>query len=137
MKQPALSARERKLAKLAKRAQSRAYAPYSKYKVGCALEDTRGRVFLGCNVENCTYTGSVHAEVAAVVAMVAGGGSRVARVVVATQSTPPAFPCGLCLQMLLELGTKAKILAVGKGPQFRRSMVEELLPSGFSKESIG
>ena len=84
------------LLEAARAVQARAYAPYSRYRVGAALEAEDGRVFVGCNVENASYGLTQCAERAAVTAMVAAGAVRVRRVVVVTDSDPPASPCGAC-----------------------------------------
>lgn len=132
-----LSAKERSLLDKARRARARAYAPYSGFRVGCAIEDARGAVFAGCNVEDATYANTVHAEMSAVVAMIGEGGRRIRRVVVVTGADEPVFPCGLCLQFLSEHGSGAEVVAVGRGGAYRRASLRELLPAAFSKTRLG
>jgi cytidine deaminase len=123
------------LIEAARGVQARAYAPYSHYHVGAALEAEDGRVFVGCNVENASYGLTQCAERAAVTAAVAAGAARFRRVVIVTDSDPPATPCGACRQVLAEFAPDLVIEAVG--PQRReRWTMRELLPSGFSKEQL-
>lgn len=113
----------------------RAYAPYSKFRVGAAIEAEDGRVFTGCNVENASYGLTICAERAAVVQAVGAGVRRFRRVVVVTESEPPAAPCGACRQVLWEFGPDLVVEAVG--PRSRKQWrMSELLPDGFGPESL-
>ena len=88
----------------ARAAQDKAYAPYSRFKVGAAIASVDGRIFAGCNVENAAYPVGSCAEAGAISAMVAAGGSRIAAIVVdrrwrtsgdAMRRVPAAHP-GIC-----------------------------------------
>ena len=127
----------RKLVRLALRARERAHAPYSHYRVGCALKDSDGRVHTGCNVEVANYAGTICAERGALSKMVSRGGKSCREVVVVTSSDVPAFPCGECLQMIQELGPGATVYAVDHhGKSYRAATMRELLPFAFSKEML-
>jgi cytidine deaminase len=109
-----------------------AYAPYSGFRVGAAAIDEENRVFFGSNVENASYGVSLCAERAAIAAAVAGGAARITAIVLATDSTPPAVPCGACLQWMAELGDpKLQIIAANTDRQFHRYTLKDLLPSAF------
>jgi cytidine deaminase len=97
----------------ARAAQTRAYAPYSNFRVGAALESTDGTVFLGCNVENASYGLTICAERAAICAAVSAGAHRFRRAVVVSDADPPAAPCGACRQVLAEFGLDLPIEGVG------------------------
>ena len=95
---------QEKLLQAARAARSRAYAPYSRFRVGAAVLDAEGRIHAGCNVENAAYPQGVCAEAAALSAMVLAGGSRVRAVLVAGAAAGASWttPCGGCRQKLRE-----------------------------------
>lgn len=119
----------------ARRVRERAYAPYSRYLVGAALEGEDGSVHVGCNVENASYGLAICAERMALGAAVAAGVRRFRRIAVVTESEPPATPCGSCRQMLLEFAPDAEVLAVGPSGMSRH-VVRDLLPHAFRRELL-
>jgi cytidine deaminase len=119
----------------ARAAQQRAYAPYSRFRVGCALEADDGRVFVGCNVENASYGLTICAERAAVCAAVAAGAQRFRRAVVVSDADPPAAPCGACRQVLSEFGPDLRVDAVSPAGSLTWT-IAELLPAAFGKEQL-
>jgi cytidine deaminase len=128
------SAQARALVSAARRVRSNALAPYSKFAVGAAVLDERGRVHVGCNVENASYGLTVCAERNAVAAAVAAGAHRVVAVAVVTAAQPAAPPCGACRQVLAEVaGDDAVVLlapARGQGTPERWTL-GQLLPRAF------
>lgn len=123
------------LVKAARAAQARAYAPYSQFRVGAALETESGEVYVGCNVENASYGLTICAERAAVCAAVSAGAQRFRRAVVVSDSDPPAAPCGACRQVLSEFGRDFRIDAIG--PRATASWtVAELLPAAFGRDQL-
>jgi len=110
----------------------RAHAPYSKFQVGAAVRDERGRIHVGCNVENASYGLTVCAERNAVAAAVAAGARRVRAVAVASGARPPATPCGACRQVLAELGAPdTEVFIAGANGPARRTTLRALLPQAF------
>src|SRR5512141_487720 len=86
----------------ATKARENASAPFSKFKVGAALRTRGGKVFHGCNVENCTYGLTVCAERVALLSAIAAGERKFDAIAVVTQSEEPGTPCGPCRQLLWE-----------------------------------
>lgn len=82
----------------------KAYAPYSKFKVGAAIRGASGAVYAGCNVENVAYPEGTCAEAGAIAAMVAAGETRLIEVYVVGSGSAPVPPCGGCRQKLREFG---------------------------------
>jgi cytidine deaminase len=119
----------------ARAAQQRAYAPYSRFRVGCALEAADGRVFVGCNVENASYGLTICAERAAVCAAVAAGVRQFRRAVVVSDADPPAAPCCACRQVLSEFGPDLRVDGVS-GAGTVSWTIAELLPAAFGKEQL-
>lgn len=122
------------LVRAARAVQQRAYAPYSGFRVGAALEAEDGSVHVGCNVENASYGVSICAERAAVSAAVSAGARRFRRAVVVSDSEPPAAPCGACRQIMSEFGD-FEVTAVGAARTLQWR-VGELLPAAFSRELL-
>jgi len=119
----------------ARSVQANAYAPYSGYSVGAALEADDGRVFVGANVENASYGLTICAERTAIAQAASHGVRLVRRIVVVTSSEPPAPPCGACRQVLLEFGPDATVESVG--PRSRKTWrMRELLPDAFGREQL-
>ena len=120
-------------------ARQRAYAPYSRYLVGSAVEMTGGEVFEGANVENASYGLALCAERAAVARMVLDGGEQPRAIYVASQSSPPASPCGMCRQVLLEFAddpSALKVVAVNTSGERVDWTLAELIPAGFTGKQL-
>jgi cytidine deaminase len=112
----------------------KAYAPYSRFFVGAAIEAEDGRIFTGCNVENASYGLTNCAERVALGTAVSAGAKAFKRIVVATDAEPPSAPCGACRQVLAEFGDLA-VDAVS--PQGKRSWrLAELIPSSFGPKDL-
>jgi cytidine deaminase len=112
-----------------------AYAPYSRFRVGAAVESADGRVFVGTNVESASYGLTICAERMALGAAVAAGARALRRVAVASEVDPPAAPCGACRQLLAEFGLDTEIIAAGPRTE-RRWTLGALLPDAFTRESL-
>ena len=127
----------------AQSARQRAYAPYSGFMVGAALESESGEVYAGCNIENRSFGGTVCAERVAMGTAVASGAERIRALVVITDTSPPAAPCGLCLQVLTEFaGPDLPVLLMntaGDRQQFRLADLHphpfQLPPQGLGRRS--
>jgi cytidine deaminase len=119
-----------RLVEAARLARERAYAPYSGFRVGAAVETSSGAIFTGANVENASYGATICAERAAVCGMVAAGEHAIARVAVYAEGSTLSMPCGICRQVLGEFGPTATVVAAG--PAGARSLAfAELMPEPF------
>jgi cytidine deaminase len=112
-------------------ARLRAYAPYSKFLVGAAIETASGRVFTGCNVENCSYGLTICAERTAACSAVAAGDRDFVRIALALAGA--GTPCGACRQFLAEFNPQLPITIVDAADPTRRldTDLEKLLPGRF------
>ncbi len=127
----------RRLVTRARAARKRAYCPYSRFRVGCAIEDINGKIHTGCNVENASYSAAICAERTAIAKMVSRGVREIRRLVVVTSSSDPVFPCGICLQAIMEFGPKASVIAVDpKGKNFKEAELSDLFPAGFTHSQL-
>lgn len=115
-------------------ARERAYAPYSKFKVGAALLTRDGKVFDGCNVENASYGLCNCAERTAFFSAIAAGYRRgdFAALAVVGETDGPIAPCGACRQVIIELGGPDLEIRLGnlKGV-WRDTTAREQLPDAF------
>lgn len=117
--------------------QARAYAPYSRFKVGAALATPDGRIFSGCNVENAAYPVGTCAEAGAISAMIAAGGDQIATIVVMGEGAHLVTPCGGCRQRIREFAAPGTIIHVAGPDGIRRSFtLEELLPHSFGPDNL-
>jgi cytidine deaminase len=123
-----------KLVAAAKGARKNAYAPYSKFRVGAAIATKSGAVFVGCNVENASYGGTICAERNAIAQMIAAGEREPIACAVVTAGPRAAAPCGFCRQVLFEFAADMPIALVAEGPRGasrRDTTLATLLPDGF------
>jgi len=120
-----------KLIEAALAARENAHAPFSKFKVGAAVEDQTGRIFTGCNVENATYGLTICAERVAVFKAISEGARKFTRIAVAADTEVLTPPCGACRQILWEFCGNAELILVnlqGKTESFR---LKDLFPRPF------
>src|SRR3954468_5506540 len=129
----------------------RAYAPYSRFSVGCAIESVDGEVALGLNMENACYRLGGCAEIAPLTAAKRGfGRDRIARIAVAgghigpdgaLAGTAAVTPCGGCRQAILEAahvsGRDLEVISAnGDGTAAEAHRISELIPYGFGPASL-
>lgn len=137
------SLNEKKLIELAHEARKRAYTPYSHFQVGAALVTKQGKVYLGCNIENASYTPSNCAERTAFFKAVSEGEREFAAIAVVgdakgTEGKETCSPCGVCRQVMREFCAPEEfriLLEDGKGGILNYSLAE-LLPLGFGPENL-
>ena len=135
----------------AREAALRAYAPYSKFSVGAAIESVDGEIVLGANMENACYRLGICAELSALTAArQAFGLDRVKRIAVAgghvgpdgqLAGAAPCTPCGGCRQAIFEAadlsGIDVEVISSnGDGTEAIASTIRTLLPHGFGPASL-
>jgi len=117
-------------------ARAHAYAPFSKFRVGAAIETEDGRIFTGCNVENATYGLTICAERVAVFKAISEGARKFRRIAVAADTEELTPPCGACRQILWEFLGDTELTLVnlhGKSETFR---LKDLFPRPFDASFI-
>jgi cytidine deaminase len=138
----------------ARAARERAYAPYSRFKVGAALLDDQGRIHAGCNIENAAYPQGQCAEASAIAHLVLAGGTRILAAVVVgggvemamdtgkaavagPVARPPVTPCGGCRQRLREFAADDLPIWAADGQTVRgRYTLGALLPASFGPDHL-
>jgi len=113
-----------------------AHAPFSKFKVGAAVEDDTGRIHTGCNVENATYGLTVCAERIAIFKAISEGARKFRRVAVAADTDVLTPPCGACRQILWEFCGDVEITLVNLRGQIETWSLKALFPKPFDASFI-
>jgi cytidine deaminase len=108
-----------------------AHAPFSKFQVGAAVEDTGGRIHTGCNVENATYGLTLCAERVAIFKAISEGARKFRRVAVAADTDNLTPPCGACRQILWEFCGDVEIALVNLGGKTEIYRLKDLFPKPF------
>ena len=114
----------------------KAYAPYSKFKVGAALIDSDGNIHVGCNIENASYGLTICAERNAISSWLLTTDSKLDACVVVTDAKEPTPPCGACRQVLHEFNPNMQIVSRTLSGMEATYQLSELLPHAFSKEDL-
>ncbi len=126
------------LTSLAKEAMGRAYAPYSSCKVGAALLAESGKVYLGCNIENASFSPTICAERSAFAAAVSAGERSFTALAVTGGRDgiigEAFFPCGVCRQVIREFCADDFPIYVLTGKGILSLTLKDLLPHSFSSE---
>jgi cytidine deaminase len=119
----------------AREAVESAYAPYSEYRVGAAIETADGTVYTGCNIENANYSNSLHAEEVALGTAVREGHRSFARLAVSSAARDSVTPCGMCRQTLAEFCDESFRITTD-GDDAEEYTLGELLPSTITREQV-
>lgn len=121
----------------ARQAQTKAYAPYSDFRVGAAVLDDRGQITAGANIENASYPAGCCAERVAIYMAIASGAKKIKALAVITDAKGAARPCGICRQVMKEFASKDFVFyAMAHDEVTQRLVMEELLPFAFGPEAL-
>ena len=120
----------------ARRAREFAHAPFSRFKVGAALETDDGQVVTGCNVENATYGLTICAERVAVFKAISDGHRKFRRIAIVADTSEPTPPCGACRQILWEFGGDLEIVLANLTEETGRFRLKDLLPLPFDSRFL-
>ena len=118
------------------KARENAHAPFSKFKVGAALEDGTGRIHTGCNVENATYGLTVCAERIAIFKAVSEGAKGFRRIAVVADTETLTPPCGACRQILWEFCGDIEIVLANLNGKSETLRLATLFPRPFDSSFI-
>ena len=129
------------LIKNAVKARENSYAPYSKYKVGAALLTKSGKVYLGCNVENASYTPTICAERNAFFKAISEGEREFEMIAIVggkegEELSTNCTPCGVCRQVMTEFCSKDFLVILGTPEKYKVYRLEELMPYSFTKTEL-
>jgi cytidine deaminase len=138
---------DRRLIAAATEARTEAYAPYSHFLVGAAVQAApalagaatsrrRGRIYRGCNVENASYGLTICAERVAVFAAIAAGERHLTAIAVVTDTPTPTPPCGACRQVLHEFGPDLVVISATLDGAVATHPLSDLLPVAFGPNQL-
>lgn len=117
-------------------ARDRAHAPYSRFRVGAALQDERGAIYTGCNIENATYGLTMCAERVAVFKAVSEGAGPIVSAAVVADTDTLTPPCGACRQILWEFCPQAQLFLANLRGEWEAIMVREIFPRPFDERFL-
>lgn len=131
---------DRELMTLAEKAREQAYAPYSGFRVGAALQTKSGKIYTGCNIENAAYTPTNCAERTAVFKAVSEGEKEFSAIAIVggkgDESSELCAPCGVCRQVLAEFCEGNFKILLGTKENIRTYTLAEILPCSFGKNDL-
>ena len=131
----------KELTALAEKARLCSYSPYSHISVGAALLTKSGKVYLGSNIENASYTPTVCAERVAFFKAISEGEREFSAIAIVggargEKPVKPFTPCGVCRQVMAEFCDRDFEVFVFDGRETRKYSLSELFPHGFSSEAL-
>jgi cytidine deaminase len=125
------------LIRLAKRITKFAYAPYSKFKIGCVLLTKKGKIFTGANIENASYGLTICAERVAIFKAVSEGYSKsIKTIIIYSDRSEFIYPCGACRQVLAEFNPNIELILVNGKDQVKCLNLAQLFPFAFNKKFL-
>lgn len=124
------------LIKAATDARENAYAPYSNFRVGAAVEAENGDIYIGCNVESASYGLTVCAERVAIWKGISVGEKRFKQIAVVVDTEELTPPCGVCRQIIWEFCGDVPVILANLHGKSETVMMSELLPRAFDSKFL-
>src|SRR5687768_15546546 len=113
-----------------------AYAPFSEFKVGSALETEDGEIIVGSNVESASYGLTVCAERVAVWNAISQGKRKITRLAVVADTEDLTPPCGVCRQIIWEFGGDIPVIFANLNGKSETVRMKDLLPRAFDTKFL-
>ena len=124
-------------------ARKNAYAPYSNYFVGVAVLAQDNKIYLGCNIENASYSATVCAERTAIFKAISQGNRKIKAIAIAggnkeeSKLLSYAYPCGICRQVISEFSDSQTVIIVAKSEkEYKCYKISELIPFAFGMDNL-
>ena len=127
---------EKELVAAATRVRENAYAPFSEFKVGAALETDDGQIIVGSNVESASYGLTVCAERVAVWNAISQGKRKIKRIAVVADTESLTPPCGVCRQIIWEFGGDIPVILANLNGKTETVQMKDLLPRAFDTKFL-
>ena len=127
---------EKELVEAATRVRENAYAPFSEFKVGAALETDDGQIIVGSNVESASYGLTVCAERVAVWNAISQGKRKITRIAVVADTEGLTPPCGVCRQIIWEFGGDIPVILANLKGRTETVQMKDLLPRAFDTKFL-
>lgn len=129
----------KELLKIAEEARLKAYAPYSKFRVGAAVLTASGKVYTGCNVEIASFGATNCAERTAIYKAISEGERDFVKIAIASDNSDKnesTWPCGICRQVIVEFGANIQIITGSSEGDIVEHSIKDLLPNYFTKDDF-
>jgi len=126
-----LNNKQQKLVKEALKARRHAYAPYSSFRVGAALETSDGKIYTGCNVESAAYSATCCAERVALFKAISEGKKKFIRLAIAGGNSKICPPCGICRQTFVEFVDDLEVIMSNAKGKSEVAHLKDLLVKPF------
>ncbi len=127
---------EKDLIEAATKVRDNAYAPFSDFRVGAALETDDGEIFAGCNVESASYGLTVCAERVAIWKAISEGKRKIKHIAVVADTEELTPPCGVCRQIIWEFGGDIPVIMANLKGKTETLQMKDLLPRAFDTKFL-
>lgn len=126
----------KELIEAAEKARENSYAPYSKFRVGAAVETKAGKIYSGCNIENASYGITVCGERVAIWKALSEGEREFSQIAVVVDTEELTPPCGVCRQIIWEFCGNIPVTLANLSGKSETLMMEDLLPRAFGRRFL-